>query len=244
MQSTGRDHDTQIERMIAILRSEKAPYVVTLFLGALGFAGIQATERYNKGPTLEYSVEKTAVLGEVVAAEASASAASTPMIFLTTLPSFTQAGYIFSIENISSTYTVKCVRFDLVLLPRAGGPSPTVSNWLTSTSATAPVKRFGAEAMERPGVTALDIQPGGFIEIRMNAANVGEISVLPSACNGEGRTVGAPTAELPTVLPRSFGTVLAKHAMTVFWFALAFGGVVLAGLLFTRLKSQLSSGEA
>ena len=216
------------------LMSEKAPYVVTVFVATLGFLISQTVDRYNKAPTVEFSIEKTGLLADVVALSGAASAAG-PKIFLDVLPSLGQSGYVLSLENISSTHVITCARFDFLLLPRPGGPSPSISNWVTSTSATSPVKRLGAEKKERLGVTVVDMQPGGWIELRINASNVGDVSILPRPCGASELGPGAAKSDLPIVQPRSFGTMLSKYGMQVFWLALAAWAALLAFLLAKRL---------
>lgn len=232
-----------IARVTDLLLGEKAPYVVTLFVAVLGFTANQTIARYNNGPTVEYAIKQTAVLGDVVAINDLSSASSAPKVFPTYLPPLTQAGYILSLENISSSHIVRCVRVELVLLPRPGGPPASISSWITSTSATAPVRRVGAESKDRPGVTILDMQPGGWLEIRMNAANVGDVSVVPRACSKDEMGSGAIAPDLPLVLPRNFGTVFAKHAMTVFWFGLACWTGLLALLFISRVRKAASNGS-
>lgn len=223
--------------------SEKAPYAVTLFFAALGFTANQTMDRYNKGPTIEYSIEKTAVLGDVVAAEDHSKPASGATVFLALLPPFTQAGYILKLENISQSYIVKCARVELMLLPRPGGPAPVISNWTTSTSAATPVRRLGAETKERPAVTALDMQPGQWMEIRLNAANVGDVSVVPSPCPAEGRSVAAMTTEVPTMVPRSIVTLFSKHAMKIFWLGIFVWAALLVVIFFARSDTGAKRGE-
>jgi hypothetical protein len=99
MSSTKLNFEGLATRVAAVFRSDKAPYVVTLFVAALAYVTSQTVDRYNKSPTIEYSIKKTAVLGDVVAIGGARDAASGPKMFLDKLPSFIQAGYIFSIER-------------------------------------------------------------------------------------------------------------------------------------------------
>lgn len=221
---------------MALLLSEKVPYVLTVFVAALGFAVSQTLDRYNRVPTIEYSVEKMSILGDVAALDGAAKGASGPTVFLDRLPPIGQAGFVLTLRNISPTHVVRCLRVDVALLPRVGGPSPAISNWVTSTSASAPVKRRGAEQKDRPGLTVIDMQPGTWIDLRMNASNVGDFSVIPRACSTAELEPDSSGGDLPVVKKRSFETVFVQYALEVFWVGVAAWSVLLVIALLRKLR--------
>ena len=216
-----------------VILSEKAPYVVTLFVAALGFVVWQTLDRYNRVPTLEYAVDRTAVLGDV----ASVLGAASTVIFPTTLPALYESGYTVLLTNISSTHVIRCVRVDLLLLPRAGGTSPVVSNWLSSTSGSRPVRQQVGSDKDRPSTTVLGMQPGQWVELRLNAKHVGSTSVLARACGSE-EGVAEQMTDLPVIVPRSAATVFARHAFTLFGLGLLMWCAILVAAFVHRMKKS------
>ena len=205
-----------------VLIHERAPYVVTVLVAAIGFFLAQNLEDYRRAGVVEYSYEKTSALGDVIAVKSMEGSASVPVVFLSRVPDYAQAGYVLSLRNISSTHVLKCARFDVLMVPRIGVDRATISGWHTSTSLEHPVRSSRDANSGLPNVKVFDMQPGGEIEIRINASNAVAVSLIPGGCAAdEGGTA------VPTVKSRSMETVLVRHGMTFVWV-----GLVLAVGLF------------
>jgi hypothetical protein len=225
-----------VSAISGLLLQEKTPYLLTVFMAVVGYAAAQAVDGYKSPGLIEYTLEKTAPLGDIVAIKAMRPEDVGTGVYLTALPDYFQAGYILTLRNMSSTGVLKCGRFDIMLLPRLGSPNPTISGWLTSTTVGLPVRSRSAENNGSPRVEVYEMQPGAELSIRLNTSNVGDISLFPSACESEGGKAG----EIPVVKPPSVMSLIVRYGSTL----LVLGSVLIITLLiFSIRRRRIDSKE-
>lgn len=222
--------------LVQVASSDKVPYVVTLFVAALGFALSHTLSKYDKLPIVEYWWTEGSALGDVDAV--ASAAASGAVVYQATLPNSRESGFVLTIQNISATSVIRCAKFNVLKLPHPLGPEPKVSNWITSTPVDSAVRRSSSGEIGRQSVVVYDMQPDSQLDIRMNATHVRGLALVATGCGDSELGQGKQETDVPVLKARSLETAFLKYAMPMFWLGLVAWIAFLAVILHSKLKSR------
>lgn len=208
------DAGSRSPRLSSSLYSEKAPYLISLFVGAFAWLVSYTVARYEKVPVIVYSI---ATLPRT---------AAEPDI----------ANFAVSLRNISSAQAVSCVALHFRAAekkadappPLAKGPVTLLTNSIVRHSLD---ERDGSVVLE-----AFSMQPQAGIQVQVSGLRVDLIRVFTSPCT----SVRGNQAEglLPILKEESLETVVLEKSLLLLWGGLVAWALALAAVFGLSRQSR------
>ena len=189
------------------LGSEKAPFIVTLFIAALSWTAIHTSERLSSTPFVEYRIAPTHSESGV-------------------------QGIEIRLRNITASSRFDC--FGLTLVTRRQetlkfGDAKSQQHHLRGTVfASLTVKQAKDNEW---GIDVANLSPGADIALFVPTSGDGSPVVLASSCpsvpvmpkggeKGDADKGEKPAAAVPVLIQRSFTTFFVEYEITILWGAL------------------------
>lgn len=205
------------------LYSDKAPYLVTLFVGALAWLVSYTVARYEKVPVIVYSV----------AAPTPSAAASGVTNFAATF------------TNISPAQAIDCAAIQLKAVGTTAGSDPPLAKGKVTLLTNSIVRHTLDEEAGAVVLQVFSMQPEAAIRVQASAAGTNSLRVFTAPC------VSARGEQKPGLLPilkeESLETLVLQRSLLLLWsgaMAWAVALTILYGLSrWRRRTSSPSSGN-
>lgn len=196
-----------------LLWSDKAPFLITLFLGALAWLVNYSVQLYDSAAVLEYALVP---IGQAADLDS----------------------YRLTVHNISKTRTSTCVNYTIAVEPNRKAPNlQKMGSGLTSFAAVDlefTVERLSLSA----SAGALRPRAGFWMDFKVAHGAVVSLSWIPNTDCSSTDEKGSPV-----LLERSPQTWLIANSLKVMWGALGAWAVVLLWTYFTAAAASRRSGE-
>lgn len=209
----------------AVFTSDKAPWIFTAFVAALGFVLSQSLARFDRTPIIEYSLTKGPPLGDVAAVAARRGTSSPKQDywwFSNEVKGSKETGFVLRLENIATATVARCAKFQIAKTPIPGDNGiPVISEGLYGTDVESLMSYKANGDTQTPGFTVIDMQPGASIELRLNTLHTLDLVVIATGCSDGDAGPGRSAVEPPLIFHRSVRTYLLKFALPFLWICVA-----------------------
>lgn len=210
-----------LSSLVKLLASEKAPYIVTLFVAAVAWTSVRTAERLSGTPFVEYRIDDQR----------------------------TDKGRSleFRLRNITQSAMFPC--FQLMVVPadvQSLELQPS-EQWDQIIRGTVLVLGTYQRAVRDEAVIEIEnLFPGGDFAVRIPVKGTGDPRLLATSCAATQSSSPAPSAETskpkpaaappapPILVPRSARTFFVEWEMAILWAALASWGILMLVVLLAK----------
>lgn len=209
-------------------RSEKAPYVVTLFVAALAWTMLRTADRLVNTPFIEYRIDPVKIDNKL-------------------------DGIEIRFRNITPSSSFECflvtVASDSTEKLRFGEPASQKHVLRGTVAAALTVTRAKPNEWE---IQATDVLPGADIALRVPVIGKDQPRIMVRQCREEGPVVksedregsgkkASPRPVVPTLLQRSLTTWFVEFELLILWAALSVWFAAMAGVILVKKPASSAS---
>ncbi len=209
--------ETKYDRLGTALLAEKAPYLFTLFIGAVGWLISYTVARYEEIPVIAYSISQN---------PSSIGKQST-------------RDFEVSFSNISHTKAVACVALHLLSdKPQPDAESTIQADGGTMTG-TSLMKRVNDPSPGELTISVMSMSPGASFRTQISVAPPAGLRVVEGPCKID--PMPSEAVVRPLLKEESFETWILVHSMALLWSGIVGWALALCALYCITLRGERNS---